>query len=223
MLALAGSGEYLPDMEVVDRFLLEGLGDNPTVICLPTAAGTEGPERIAYWSDLGTNYFKSLGVNARALPVITRKDAQDPALAAQLGEADFIYLSGGRPDYLLAVLKDSLVWQAVQDVLARGGVLAGCSAGAMILGEKIPGLPRWRRAFNLLTGAVVLPHFDEIPAWMVRILHHWIGRRGRMVGVPGYTALIVNGKTCKVAGKSNVTLWDHHGKRTFPPGESLIW
>jgi len=218
-----GSGEYLPEMEVVDRFLLEGLVDNPKVICLPTAAGTEGSKRIAYWSDLGTNYFKSLGVDASALPVITHEDAQDNALAAQVREADFIYLSGGRPDYLLAVLEDSLVWQAVQDVLARGGVLAGCSAGAMILGEKIPGFPRWRHAFNLLDGAMVMPHFDEIPAWMVKVLHHWIGRRERMVGVPGYTALVANGKTCKVVGKSNVTLWDRDGKRTFSPGESLIW
>jgi len=210
-------------MEGVDRFLLAGLGDNPKVVCLPTAAGTEGPQRIAYWSDLGSNYFKSLGVNARALPVITRKDAQDPALGAQVGEADFVYLSGGRPDYLLAVLKDSLVWQAIQDVLARGGILAGCSAGAMILGEKIPGFPGWRRAFNLLDRAVIMPHFDEIPAWMVRVVHHWIGRRERLVGVPGFTALVANGKTCWVVGKSNVTLWDRDGKRSFAPGESLAW
>ncbi len=46
MLALVGSGEYLPPMEAVDRFLLGWLKCEAQVICLPTAAGTEGPERI---------------------------------------------------------------------------------------------------------------------------------------------------------------------------------
>ena len=46
MLALVGSGEYLPRMEPVDRRLLASLPDAPRVVCLPTAAGTEGSKRI---------------------------------------------------------------------------------------------------------------------------------------------------------------------------------
>lgn len=50
MLALVGSGEYLPPMEAVDRYLLGLLKTEAHVICLPTAAGREGSERIDYWS-----------------------------------------------------------------------------------------------------------------------------------------------------------------------------
>jgi cyanophycinase len=223
LLVLVGSGEYLPEMQNVDRYLLEELGDQPSVVCLPTAAGTEGQERIAYWSHLGENYFRSLGVNATTVPVINRQDAQNAGMAEQVRTANFIYLSGGKPEYLLATLKDSLVWQAIQEVIALGGVLAGCSAGAMILGEKIPSFPTWRDALNLLEGAVIIPHFDEMPAWLVGLLRRWMGREARMVGVPGFTALAVNEKSCKVLGKGSVTLWDRYGKREFPSGETLIW
>jgi cyanophycinase len=223
LLALVGSGEYLPEMQYVDRYLLESLGDQPSVVCLPTAAGSEGQERIAYWSSLGESYFESLGVQAATVPVINQQDAQDPVLAGQVSRANFVYLSGGRPDYLLATLKDSLVWQAIQDVVARGGVLAGCSAGAMILGEKIPGFPGWRQAFNLLEGAVVIPHFDELPVWMVGLVRRWMGRQARMVGVPAFTALAVNGNSCKVLGKGSVTIWDRYGRRDYPAGDSLVW
>ena len=223
MLVLVGSGEYLPEMQIVDRELLDGLDGRPNVVCLPTAAGTEGQERIAYWSSLGENYFKSMGVDVATVPVINYQDAQNPSLAEQVRLANFIYLSGGKPEYLLATLKNSLVWGAIQDVVAGGGVLAGCSAGAMVLGAKIPGLPGWRRGFNLLEGAVIIPHFDEMPPWLVGLLRRWMGREARMVGVPGFTALVVNEKTCKVLGKGNVTLWDRYGKRDFPPGETLVW
>ena len=223
MLALVGSGEYLPEMQIVDRYLLDELGDRPRVACLPTAAGTEGQERIAYWSNLGDNHFRSLGVDVATVPVINRQDAQNANLADQVRAANFIYLSGGKPDYLLATLRDSLVWGAIQDVVDRGGMLAGCSAGAMILGEKIPGFPGWRRAFNLLKGAVIIPHFDEMPSWLVGLLRRWMGHEARMVGVPGFTALAVNEKSCIVLGKGSVTLWDRYGKHDFPPGETLVW
>ena len=223
MLALVGSGEYLPDMQIVDRYLLDGLDGQPNVVCLPTAAGTEGQERIAYWSNLGENHFRSLGVDVATVPVINRQDAQNASLADQVRTANFIYLSGGKPDYLLATMKGSLVWGAIQEVVTRGGVLAGCSAGAMVLGEKIPGFPSWRNAFNLLEGAVIIPHFDEMPPWLVGLLRRWMGREARMVGVPGFTALAVNEKSCKVLGKGSVTLWDRYGKRDFPPGETLVW
>ncbi len=51
LIALVGSGEYLPVMEDVDRYLLDSLnlnGRKPRVVCLPTAAGRKGtPASIA--------------------------------------------------------------------------------------------------------------------------------------------------------------------------------
>ena len=224
MLVLVGSGEYLPEMDPVDRILLSELGRHPTVVCLPTAAGTEGTERIRYWSDLGVNHFNRLGAAARSVPVVTRRDAQSLDLAEQVRQAEFVYLSGGRPDYLLNVLQNSLVWKAIQDVLERGGILGGCSAGAMIMGTKIPGFPRAKPAFNLLPeNVVIVPHFDEIPALFVRFVRLLTSSRLRLVGIPGSTALVVQDSYGKVLGKGSVELWGREGRRKLIPGEAVHW
>ena len=108
MLALVGSGEYLQPMQAVDRYLMRSLGEPARVACLPTAAGTEGDERIAYWSNLGVEYFEGLDAErVEAIHVVNRASADDPGLAARIRDANFIYLSGGKPDYLLQTLIDT--------------------------------------------------------------------------------------------------------------------
>jgi cyanophycinase len=223
VLAFVGSGEYLPEMETVDRFLLNHLEGSCQVVCLPTAAGTEGSERIAYWSELGVNHFRRLGAKAEAVPVINRQDAFNAELAGRVAQANFVYLSGGKPDYLLSTLEDSLVWQAILEVIHRGGILAGCSAGAMVMGQKIPGFPLLQDALNLMPGAVIIPHFNEIPGWMVSLLRVWVGWKIRLVGVPGSTALVVNGNECQVVGKAGVMVGNTRGIHQYAVGEKFTW
>ena len=131
-----------PEWKPLDRELLSRLPAEPRVVCLPTAAGQEGEDSIAYWSRLGVEHFTRLGARVDSLPVIDPASAADPLLAESIAAANFIYLSGGKPDYLYRVLHGSLAWQAILSVLDSGGLLAGCSAGAMVLGEKILGLSR---------------------------------------------------------------------------------
>lgn len=213
-LALVGSGEYLPPMRPVDEFLLRQVRGTPRVVCLPTAAGTEGPERIEYWSRLGEQYFTGLGVQATAVPVIDRTSAVNKAYAAQVQAANFVYLSGGKPDYLYKTLQDTPTWAAIQGMLEAGGVLAGCSAGAMILGERLarfplPGLGP--AVFGLLPGTVIIPHFDEIPAPFVGATRALIGKL-TLVGIEANTALVSTGGCYSVTGAGRVTIWGPEGK-----------
>jgi len=221
LLALVGSGEYLPGMEDVDLFLLGTLGEAPRVVCLPTAAGTEGPERIAYWSDLGTAYFSRMGAEVEALPLLTHQDAMNESLVSRIARANLVYLSGGKPDYLLSVLKGSLAWEAILQVLTNGGVLVGCSAGAMVQGGKIPGFPGWRQGLGLLSGTAVMPHFEEIPSWMVRMLHLWLGSKTNLVGIEGYTALVVDGSQAQVVGAGGVMVWGKAAPRRYVNGDRV--
>jgi cyanophycinase len=225
MIALVGSGEYLPPMEPVDRILLQRLPGPPRVVCLPTAAGTEGAGRIAYWEQLGVAHFTRLGVPVRSLRVVDRASADDPALAAAVGEANFVYLSGGRPDYLYRTLAGSRVWTAVISVLERGGLLAGCSAGAMVMAEVFFGFgPGSRTAgFGLLPGAMVIPHFDEIPPWLSGLIHHLTGRGLRTVGIEGNTALFSDGRKMEVLGSGGVTVWNRSGKKRYLQGDLPDW
>ena len=229
MLALVGSGEYLPPMEVVDRELLRRLPGEAKVVCLPTAAGTEGEERIGYWSKLGVQHFTRLGVAVEALQVIDRASANDAGLAAAISGANFVYLSGGKPDYLYRTLEGSLVWEAICGVLAAGGLLAGCSAGAMIMGEKFYGFPGMHPGFNLLPGATVIPHFDEMRGELVQTIRLLTSRDLTILGVEGYTALFVDGTSGsrpgsgEVLGSGGVTVWNRASKTRYTQGEIPAW
>jgi len=213
MLALVGSGEYLQPMQAVDRYLMRSLGEPARVACLPTAAGTEGDERIKYWSDLGVEHFKELGAErVEAVHVVDRASADDLALVERIRDANFIYLSGGKPDYLLQTLINTRAMEAILDVYRRGGILAGCSAGAMVMGESIPGMLRWREAFKLFPNAVIIPHYDEMPGWLGSVVRLLARRKTTLYGIEGYTALLVNGNGLKVIGRGSVTVWARSGK-----------
>jgi len=205
-------------MEPVDRQLLGRLGASPRVVCLPTAAGREGPERIGYWSRLGVDHFTRLGARAEAVPVIDRASANDPALAATIAAAEFVYLSGGKPDYLYRTLAGSRTWGAIRSVLANGGLLAGCSAGAMVLGEKFFGFPGWNAGFNLVPGVTVVPHFDEIPAAVIRSVRLLAGKDLALVGIEGNTALVQDGGQYEVLGAGGVTVWNETGRTRHTEG-----
>ena len=207
-LALVGSGEYLPPMEPVDRFLMSCLSAPADVICLPTAAGTEGPERITYWSNLGTGHFTRLGAGrVEALPVIDRRSAQNQIFAERIRSANFVYLSGGKPDYLLGTLDGTPVWQAIVNVLERGGVVAGCSAGAMIFGARTATgfFTGTQKAFGFVANAFVLPHFDEMPGWIARLVPA-LAKDLTLVGVEGNTALVCSASGLRVEGSGGVTI-----------------
>ena len=223
MLALVGSGEYLPPIAPLDRALIARLAAAVRVVCLPTAAGTEGRERIDYWSRLGVEHFTGLGVEVEALPVIDRASANDPGLAAVVAEANFVYLSGGKPHYLHRTLDGSLVWQAILAVLARGGLLAGCSAGAMILGEKFFGFPGSKRGFAFLPGATVVPHFEELPQHMLGVMRRIAGKDLTILGIEGNTALVQTGDGYEVLGSGGVTVWNQAGQTRFTAGPLPFW
>jgi cyanophycinase len=223
MLALVGSGEYLPPMEAVDRDLISRLNQPARVVCLPTAAGTEGEERIGYWSHLGVEHFTRLDAQVQALPVTDRASANDPGLAKEIAAANFVYLSGGKPDYLYRTLAGSQAWDAIQSVLAGGGLLAGCSAGAMVMGEKFFGLPDVHAGFNLIPGAFIVPHYDEIPGSLSRLMGSLAGRKRVMFGIEAYTALVKMGNHFEVIGSGGVTVWNKAGKIRHTQGALPDW
>jgi cyanophycinase len=222
MLALVGSGEYLPPIEPLDRELIRRLPNPVKVICLPTAAGTEGDERIRYWMRLGVEHFTRLGVTVEALPVTDHETANNPEFAQKIEGANFVYLSGGKPDYLHRSLDNTLVWKAILAVLDRGGLVAGCSAGAMIMGEKMFRFGGWNVGFNFLPNAVIIPHFDEIPEAMVQPALLLLAGGITVVGVERNTALVKTdtpeGPQYEAVGTGGVTIWTKDHKKRYTQG-----
>lgn len=220
-IALVGSGEYLEACRAVDEHLLGLLdtdGRAPRVVCLPTAASTEGERVWRDWGRRGVEWFTGLGADAVTVDVVDRESADDPGMAAEVAAADLVYLSGGKPVHLHETLRATAVWAATESVLARGGVLAGCSAGAMIQGERIASL---RVAgdptpgFGLLPGTVVIPHFDEFPSMIRKAVERLLGRGLTVVGVDGGTALVRHRGTFRAVGTGSVTVWGPRGHGVY--------
>ncbi|MEM8859644.1 MAG: Type 1 glutamine amidotransferase-like domain-containing protein, partial [Chloroflexota bacterium] len=162
--------------------------------------------------------FTNLDVEVKAVEVINKDTADDPMLAEQVAEANFIYFSGGKPGYLHDTLKDSLTWSAVMQVLENGGIVAGCSAGAMIQGSKMMGGVSLSDGFGLLPNSVILPHFDEYPGFISRASRFISGSSIVTYGIDGMTALYHEDGQLEVIGSGGVTVLSQHGKQRFTAG-----
>ncbi len=232
LIALLGSGEYLPVMDDVDRYLLANCGAvdrRPRVVCLPTAAGREGDASVKRWSRMGVEHFTRLGADVQAVPVIDAESANDLNHASAVEDADLIYFSGGDPGYLHRTMKDSLVWQAAQKAWARGAIYAGCSAGAMILGREIPDFRslgmRTYSAFGIVPVAFVMPHFDAIPLFgkpLVSSLRNRLKEGEIMIGVDEDTAIIGKfNEDWTVFGKAKAHVFSKKENKSYSAGEKF--
>ncbi len=228
-LALVGAGEFLDSMNVVDRSLLDRAGGSSVVI-LPTASAPDGPGVPERWIKLGVDHFMRLGAQTAGLLLLDRAACDDPAQADRIRAANLVYFSGGKPDYLRQTLDGTAVWAAVREVFDRGGVIAGCSAGAMILGGHVPefslkvGVPwinGWKASFALVPDAVVVPHYDEFPEVMVTLM---FGRRpagSYLIGIDGHTALVGYDHTGRVMGAGRVTVRRGRETRRYVAGQMV--
>ncbi|MGA2111590.1 MAG: Type 1 glutamine amidotransferase-like domain-containing protein [Anaerolineales bacterium] len=212
-IALVGAGEFLPSMEAVDRGLLLASGGNRVVV-LPTASALDGPGVPERWGRMGVEHFQQLGAQAEAILALDRAACEGTQFSDRVRMASLAYFSGGKPDYLYQTLVGSKVWQAVTEILGRGGVLAGCSAGAMILGSHLPSLTvgrgspvirGWRPAFGLLPRCVVIPHFNQAPEWLMRLFLPLRPEGTTVLGIDADTALIGHEDTWTVRGSGRVS------------------
>jgi cyanophycinase len=231
LIALVGSGEYLPVMEDVDRHLLASLnlnGRKPRVVCLPTAAGKEGDGSINRWSGMGISHFEKLDAEANALRIIDRRSADDPQWDACLESADLIYFSGGDPGYLYQTLSGSHAWSAMEKAWSCGAVYAGCSAGAMILAKRIPSfrLAGTLEGFGIVPAAFVIPHFDAVPVMfkpLVHALKSQLKQGECMIGVDEDTALVGSlGGGWQVMGRSKVHVISRNKSISYESGQTLV-
>ena len=227
-VALVGAGEFLPVMATIDADLLEATGrSRPRVAVLPTASFPDGEPIFQRWARMGVDHFEKLGAEVEAVLVRDRAGADDPAAIQAVGEADLIYLSGGKPAYLLDSLDGSGLLRAIRDAHGRGAVLIGCSAGAMVLVERLTDLRRgmlpwpltWRDAFAVVEGAVVFPHYDRIPEPMAAVMAMQAPRGTVVLGIDEDTALVGRDGAWQVQGASRVTVWRGRHRERHRAGE----
>lgn len=202
---MVGGNEWTPPARELDAWLLERSGSK-TVSVVPTPAALQGPERAIATA---RRHFKHLGASVTQVMVLEASDADDPKMAGVLEDSPFIYISGGNPRRTVKVLAGSPVWDAILASWNAGAVLAGSSAGAMILCRRML-VPRWKvpaEGLGLLEDKLVLPHHN---AWIRRVgkVTRSPAARGlEVIGVDECTGLVLDGGDCLVLGAGAVTAY----------------
>jgi cyanophycinase-like exopeptidase len=165
------------------------------------------------------------------LLITERAHCFDSVNVAALEQADFFYFSGGNPNYVVETWRDTPAWAALLARWQAGAALAGCSAGAMMLGaftirvrEALAGnTPRWVPAMGVLPNLAVLPHFDRMRGFVSGEVFHNIIRTApygvTVAGVDEDTALVQINGAWQVMGRQQVSLFDADGNaHTFAAG-----
>jgi len=220
-ILLAGGAEFggrmaEPDLRAIE---LAG-GDDARISIIPTAAAPDHNHARAGRS--GVHWFESLGArNVAALPLIDRASADSPAVVAALRESRLIYLLGGFPHYLGQTLLGSAGWQAIEAAHQAGAVVAGSSAGAMVLCQYYynPEASQVIDGLGMLPNACVLPHHNTFgKGWAARLAAQLPD--SVLLGIDERTAMLDDGAggAWRVYGQGAVTLYRHGQPTVYVSG-----
>jgi cyanophycinase len=225
LVLLEGGNEFSAGMAAADRrAIAAGGGYSVAIRIIPAAAAPDGNHARA--GAHGVRWFKGLGAaDVQAIDIIDRASAGRPDLAHALEAARLIFILGGFTRYLAETLAGSLAWEAMRAAHRAGAVIAGSSAGAMVLCEHYfdPASDQVLPGLNLVPNACVLPHHDTFgkdwAAGLSRLLPGAI-----LIGVDEETGLMNDGPDGRwtIHGKGCVTIYGGGGLSAFRHGESAV-
>jgi cyanophycinase-like exopeptidase len=194
MIAITGSGEFLPSILDVDKVLISYLDDTPKVLTFSTAAGKESDNRLHYWKNLAQEHFAKLGIDHKHIDARNREDLNKSTVIDAMRTSNFVYFSGGSPIHLYDSIYNSEFSVELENIENRG-IIAGCSAGAMIMGEKmIKGT-----GLNYLKNTIVVPHYGES-------FYSWISNTVKVLNRGKYKLLCLEKDTYFIKDKNEITV-----------------
>lgn len=209
---------------LVDRFIeLAGGPDEPLVV-LPTA----NPDPLPGDDAPLTRLFTSAGAKrVTVLRARTREEVESPETLDALRGAKGVWFGGGRQWRFVDCYAGTAAEPLLHDVLRRGGVIGGSSAGASIqaeylvrgspLGNTIMMADGYERGLGFLPGVGIDQHFRQRNrfgdlASVIAVHPQLLG-----IGIDEATALLVHGDQGEVLGQGEVHFFD--GTIPALPGE----
>ena len=223
-ILLEGGAEFGGRMADPDSqaMTLAGGPDVPIRI-IPAAAAPDNNHQRA--GQNGVDWFQGLGAtNVSVLPLIDSASADDPAIVEALAKSRLIYLLGGFPHYLGQTLNGSRSWQAMLTAYLSGAVIAGSSAGAMVLCEYYydPVSSQVVKGLNLMERICILPHHNTFGK-------DWIPQLKRQLpdiilfGIDEETGALYNPLqgNWRVYGKGKITLYRSGQVDEFEAGQAF--
>lgn len=211
-LVIVGGG---PSVEEISMKFIELAGGlDAKIVVIPTAAG-----RDEYTQDSGgAKYLRSLGAtNVTVIHTADKNIANSDEFVKPLINADAVWFGGGRQWHLVDSYKDTKTEELFWEVLNRGGVIGGSSAGATIQGSYLA-------RGDTKNNQIMMGDHEEGFGFVknIAIDQHVIARnrhfdmfdilknRPELLGISidESTSIIVTGNEFEVIGKSYVIIFD---------------
>ena len=216
-LVIVGGGG-MPEA-VTKKFIELAGGPDALIVVLPTAV----PDIIARRQGV-PRYLTAAGAkNVKVLPVNTPAELAAPEFIKVLKQAGGVWFGGGRQWRFVDAYDGSDAVKLFHDVLRRGGVIGGSSAGASIqaeymvrghpLGNRVMMAEGYERGFNFLPGVAIDQHFSQRKRFadMTSVIETFPQLLG--IGIDEATALVVQGHTANIIGRNGAHFYDYsHGK-----------
>lgn len=201
---IAGGGK-LPDA-VHERFMELAGGDNAVIVVIPTAgrSGDDPTKTAADFMEGNCDSGRFCILHTR-----DREQANDPAFASPLDTATGVWLGGGDQTRLTDAYRGTLVEKKLKELVERGGVVGGTSAGASAMSSRM--IARGRTTAELDTGLgffddLVIDQHHKTRPWRIDRLRGAIDDNFVGVGIDDGTALIVKGNSAEVLGDDSVKI-----------------
>jgi len=223
-LLLEGGAEFGRRMRDPDLRAIELAGGlNAPLRIIPAAAAPDHNYDNA--GGIGTRWFRGLGArDVVSLQLIDKASANDKEIAHSLRSAKLIYMLGGFTHYLGQTLQDSLAWKSAVKAYHHGAIIAGSSAGAMVMCEFYydPSSGQVEAGLNLIPNALVLPHHDTFgKRWAIRLLEQIPDVT--LIGIDEQTGMIDDGDkhSWNVYGRGHLTLYRNGQVETHKAGKTF--
>jgi cyanophycinase len=238
-LVLAGSGEYTPTMDIVDRYLVERYASR-SVYLIATSCAQEGLDVMEKWERMGVAHFRRLGIEATPLRIRDQADADLSEHAERIAEAGIVWFSGGSPPYLAQSFEGTLSFRALEAANRGGAAVAGSSGGLGVLNvhmrnpnpapQNSPGMgpavrPDGTTGLGLAAPVRAMAHFDRAEARRPEFIERTVAalQPGHYaVGVDEDTALVWTGEQWLAMGHKRVVVYRSPSDRViFRNGERV--
>ena len=218
-----GGGNGTP--EIYEKWKKLGGGKNAHVVLIPTA-NNPGDEITPVINGLKQVF----GVqDVSVLDTKDRTKADSAEFVAPLKQATFVFIDGGRQWRLADAYLGTRVERELRNVLKRGGVVAGSSAGASILasylvrgdpaGPDVVMAKGHERGFGLVPNSAIDQHVSE--RHREHDLEPVIAAHPKLlgIGIDPNTIIVVHGDQFEVIGTGRVTITDAgHPQYSIPSG-----
>lgn len=192
--------------------------DKANIVVFPTA--NKGP--TANREVVGAAFKKAGAKKATVLHGRTQKEVESKEFLDTLKEATGLWFDGGRQWRFVDCYENTKALPLMFDVLQRGGVIGGTSAGATIQGDYLARggvfnnddirYEGYERGLGFLKGVAIDQHFTQRKRQkemteLMKVYPQYLG-----IGIDEATAIVVKGSTADVIGKGKVHFYDTNRK-----------